>query len=1092
MKRKIFSKLLMVALVIAAVGSFVSCKDYDDDINNLQKQIDAKAALSELTALQSTLDSKIAAAQSAATAAQAKADAAATKTSVDELKKALETAIADAKKAGADAGTQAGTAIAAANKAQETADAAAAAAKKADEDAKAALADALKTIEETYQTKAAAAEAAEALAAVKETADAAFTKAEAEKLQEQVNNLKADLESAIDEKIDAKIKEVNNAVASVDAIWSAVTSVELVYARNNPKTQLFFYQGAQAVTYTFGKETGDLAASEYQEYKEGEDIIFRNNVIVRVNPVNADLTPDMIKLINSQGKNLDEVVKIQKVEKYDQLLTRADETGLWQITFARQEAATDADFAEATNGAAVTTTAKTQQGKALFAIAINNTKDAAAARYAVTPYNFTLWYGEYAHTNALNFNVNGNSIANLKNRWDGNLAKVVAEDETKAQSPKDYKWNNKGPAALPVIETGNDKNVAYDSRIDGDYINANVNEPIKISGIAENYIDYYYVVLDKDCAIESNPSEVRAWTSYEYEGLEKKIESGKDLNIIIKDTGKDPNGDIIGFRVFAVNYDGLLADPDGRAFYVQVGDPASIPTVVKGTATFNPTTTSRTIALAGGYGTAPYTLAGVMESGDNNVVFACDFESLGLADDISLAAANFPATVKATNASNKTAVCADVTVYVDYLKTNTLSLSGQASPATNVNEVKYVSLTVDNPEDIINDATFITNPIAVKNPDAHGSHIANVVFQIKKGTVNVAPVAYVADPFSWKSDYAPVGGVVTVYPAAQAAPGGAPWNTDYTLTPTAGVEVDLHAYANNLLTGAVNHKAVATYSAGDYTQWITDGTDNWTYTAKGTYETATTPYLGTIAPEAQYVGQLKHVVALKVTSANNGEKVSRTWKDGVAHNDASSAAQVNAAAADDYTVFNNTIRFDNILNYEEYSTNLTYQGGNVGAKASTKQNKLWLKWSAMGTSQALRAYYENATVDGSGNVTAVNEKSWKGTVYAEGAGGYINTLAGLLNVAKNTKVASFGGNAFDAGYYFFIDIAGAKVKSEDGAENEYVEIDPASTITTIGFKKVAGAPMPTRTQTMTLVVNATDCFGFKHELKVPFELSATD
>ena len=45
MKRKIFSKLLMVALVIAAVGSFVSCKDYDDDINNLQKQIDAKAAI---------------------------------------------------------------------------------------------------------------------------------------------------------------------------------------------------------------------------------------------------------------------------------------------------------------------------------------------------------------------------------------------------------------------------------------------------------------------------------------------------------------------------------------------------------------------------------------------------------------------------------------------------------------------------------------------------------------------------------------------------------------------------------------------------------------------------------------------------------------------------------------------------------------------------------------------------------------------------------------------------------------------------------------------------------------------------------------
>ena len=32
MKRKIFSKLLMGAFLIASVSMFVSCKDYDDDI----------------------------------------------------------------------------------------------------------------------------------------------------------------------------------------------------------------------------------------------------------------------------------------------------------------------------------------------------------------------------------------------------------------------------------------------------------------------------------------------------------------------------------------------------------------------------------------------------------------------------------------------------------------------------------------------------------------------------------------------------------------------------------------------------------------------------------------------------------------------------------------------------------------------------------------------------------------------------------------------------------------------------------------------------------------------------------------------------
>ena len=33
--------------------------------------------------------------------------------------------------------------------------------------------------------------------------------------------------------------------------------------------------------------------------------------------------------------------------------------------------------------------------------------------------------------------------------------------------------------------------------------------------------------------------------------------------------------DIIGFRVYAVNYDGTLVDPDGKAFYVKLGKEAA-------------------------------------------------------------------------------------------------------------------------------------------------------------------------------------------------------------------------------------------------------------------------------------------------------------------------------------------------------------------------------------------------------------------------------------------------------------------------------------------------------------------------------------
>lgn len=43
MKRKYFSALLMGAMAVATLGTVTSCKDYDDDINNLQAQIDANS-----------------------------------------------------------------------------------------------------------------------------------------------------------------------------------------------------------------------------------------------------------------------------------------------------------------------------------------------------------------------------------------------------------------------------------------------------------------------------------------------------------------------------------------------------------------------------------------------------------------------------------------------------------------------------------------------------------------------------------------------------------------------------------------------------------------------------------------------------------------------------------------------------------------------------------------------------------------------------------------------------------------------------------------------------------------------------------------
>ena len=70
MNKKFLSAILFGALMVTSTSTFVSCKDYDDDINSLQEQIDAQK--SDLSTQISALQSALSAAQSEAAAAAAK------------------------------------------------------------------------------------------------------------------------------------------------------------------------------------------------------------------------------------------------------------------------------------------------------------------------------------------------------------------------------------------------------------------------------------------------------------------------------------------------------------------------------------------------------------------------------------------------------------------------------------------------------------------------------------------------------------------------------------------------------------------------------------------------------------------------------------------------------------------------------------------------------------------------------------------------------------------------------------------------------------------------------------------------------------
>ena len=74
MNKKFLSAVLFGALMVTSTGTFVSCKDYDDDIDDLWGAIDKKASLEELTQKLTAMESSVSAAKSTAETAKTTAE----------------------------------------------------------------------------------------------------------------------------------------------------------------------------------------------------------------------------------------------------------------------------------------------------------------------------------------------------------------------------------------------------------------------------------------------------------------------------------------------------------------------------------------------------------------------------------------------------------------------------------------------------------------------------------------------------------------------------------------------------------------------------------------------------------------------------------------------------------------------------------------------------------------------------------------------------------------------------------------------------------------------------------------------------------
>ena len=818
MKRKYLSALLMGTLTVASVSTFTSCKDYDDDISNLQEQIDKlatadqlKQKVEELQALISSNKSDITSLQTElakkTTLEEVKAVLAdyATKQYVNDADKTLQDAI-DALKTGDIA------------KLKEDVVKAQAAADKAAKDAEAANAEIVETLK-TLATKTelkdaadAAQKAIEALEsknaedlkkaqdAITETLKSYATKSDveegdqktleslAETIQKaseawtQADKNKQDIADALKllgegyskentvaaaiEAIKGQIGTPNKELGTLDSRLGAIESVlngvkdddtklGLATKVTNIETQLKDIIGqystmvtdVQLFEFALPNRTGFDRTLNFAQVEELDNVfpaegvadgkftftkgnyhIGEDSLLVRVSPVDAELTKSNVSLLNSQGKELDDLVEVTEVHRYNKLLlgnTRAADndakSGLWVVKFKAKE------VGEKFKAAVEAKDENDKTCSVLYSVAVkntyNNTSDKAEdnkTRRVTSEYAVDL--NTYKAQHVWDFSVNGISVANIHNRWSeteaGNSTLGIPEYVWKNEAATTVITENADPDKINAVNRPAGWNdAAKDNRQPSTILAVEKGKNITIdftnTNIAKN-VKGFYVTLDEKFAQESAPSELNAWNSYTYEnvgykGKPAKLFTGNKGTIKIQDMG-NVKGDVIGFRVYAVNYDGTLTDPDGRAFYVAVGDVKTDVTI--------PTTNLSYNLQNRKFMSEPVDV--------ENIISGLDFD-----------AKDYAWTVAEKDADNKKPTGVDA-IYVLADGSTTSELS---------NEVKKVIFILSNPGQFIDGETYKVQATLTKQISSATATVSTVTASFKKVMPTEAPKFAYRDGF---------------------------------------------------------------------------------------------------------------------------------------------------------------------------------------------------------------------------------------------------------------------------------------------------------------------------------------------------------
>ena len=459
--------------------------------------------------------------------------------------------------------------------------------------------------------------------------------------------------------------------------------VDMLRAGNLNYVNLGFKFGKQIEDEPFGnKEDNFEDADEIIEYFAGKDIRTKQAIVVRVNPTNATFTKDQVKFFDSEGNSLDEIIEIGDPYRYEGLITRGGsvENGLWVIPVNVAEDVEMEDFNSVTYKGRTYNedgTVMNSGRQILYAVAICNATDPEAdeddaLRYVASTYDLSTNFSPFVPSTTLDVEIgDGEEMASINryhNRWqsvgdEGQYEEVlpwgasvtVPENEYEPMgyihsrdqweaftdknpekawilnpSEEDIEAGMVVPTATAKTDPINTINDGFDFRFGREfYTLSGVGETIymELPEYLKKTVEYWYVTYDfKLNAVESAPSEWEAWQSYrkEIDGIYKMTAGVDQIELTIN--AATALGDVIGFRVFAVNYDGSLVDPDGKAFYVKVGDAET----VSFTAAGEFTAVKQSAEIPYGYGLADEEIS--VENGYNVGIAEVEqeFESLPL------------------------------------------------------------------------------------------------------------------------------------------------------------------------------------------------------------------------------------------------------------------------------------------------------------------------------------------------------------------------------------------------------------------------------------------------------------------------------